>query len=178
MPKQPPQTGWEKQAKVALRDGDALTALRTLEGASLHAKLQPRFPYFYAQPGGSGACEVLSNVSHREINFERLTCCQFAQILTQMRQLVGVIFSYAGSVLKAIAVRLHALGIKIVPEFAYRMPDLIANSFGNTQLCIEAIASSLPQLKWLLLVFLRLNTHVESNVCLSFLGTDWAQALE
>jgi hypothetical protein len=35
------------------------------------------------------------------------------------------------------------------------MPDLIANSFGNTQLCIEAIASSLPQLKWLLLVFLR-----------------------
>jgi lysophospholipase L1-like esterase len=72
---------------------------------------------------GSGACEVLFNVSHREINFERLTCCQFAQLLTQMRQLVGVIFSYAGSVLKAIAARLHARGIKIVPEFAYRMPD-------------------------------------------------------
>jgi hypothetical protein len=51
MPKQPPQTGWEKQAKVALRDGDALTALRTLEGASLHAKLRPGFPYLYAQPG-------------------------------------------------------------------------------------------------------------------------------
>jgi len=66
---------------------------------------------------------VRFNVSHREINFAHLTCCQFAQLLTQMRQLVGVIFSYAGSVLKAIAARLHARGIKIVPEFAYRMPD-------------------------------------------------------
>jgi lysophospholipase L1-like esterase len=34
-----------------------------------------------------------------------------------------VIFSYAGSGLKAIAVRLRAPGIKVVPEFAYRMPD-------------------------------------------------------
>jgi class 3 adenylate cyclase/tetratricopeptide (TPR) repeat protein len=49
MAKPPPETEWEKQAKVALRDGDALTALRTLEGASLHAKLQPGFPYLYAQ---------------------------------------------------------------------------------------------------------------------------------
>jgi hypothetical protein len=64
-----------------------------------------------------------SMLSHREINFERLTCCQFAQLLTQMRQLVGVIFSYAGSGLKAIAVRLHIRGIKVLPEFAYRMPD-------------------------------------------------------
>jgi hypothetical protein len=51
MAKPPPETEWEKQAKVALRDGDALTALRTLEGAWLHAKLQPGFPYLYAQPG-------------------------------------------------------------------------------------------------------------------------------
>jgi hypothetical protein len=51
MAKPPPETEWEKQAKVALRDGDALTALRTLKGASSHAKLQAGFPYLYAQPG-------------------------------------------------------------------------------------------------------------------------------
>jgi hypothetical protein len=49
MPKQPPQTGWEKRARVALSEGDALTALRTLEAAPLHATLQPGFPYLYAQ---------------------------------------------------------------------------------------------------------------------------------
>jgi len=49
MAKPPPETAWEKQARVALREGDALTALRTLERASLHAKLQPGFPYLYAQ---------------------------------------------------------------------------------------------------------------------------------
>jgi hypothetical protein len=38
---------------------------------------------------GSGACELRFNVSHREINFAHLTCCQFAQLLTQMRQLMA-----------------------------------------------------------------------------------------
>jgi class 3 adenylate cyclase/tetratricopeptide (TPR) repeat protein len=49
MAKAPPETEWERQARVALREGDALTAVRILEGASLHAKLQPGFPYLYAQ---------------------------------------------------------------------------------------------------------------------------------
>lgn len=37
------------QAKSALKEGDAFTALRVLESASLHAKLQPGYPYLYAQ---------------------------------------------------------------------------------------------------------------------------------
>jgi class 3 adenylate cyclase len=49
MAKAPPETEWERQAKAALREGDALGAVRILEGASLHAKLQPGFPYLYAQ---------------------------------------------------------------------------------------------------------------------------------
>jgi hypothetical protein len=49
MPKQPPQTEWEKRARVALSEGDALTTLRILEAAPLHATLQPGFPYLYAQ---------------------------------------------------------------------------------------------------------------------------------
>jgi hypothetical protein len=49
MPKQPPQTEWEKRARVALSEGDALTTLRILEAAPPHATLQPGFPYLYAQ---------------------------------------------------------------------------------------------------------------------------------
>ena len=49
MAKSPPETESERQARVALKEGDAFTALRILEGASLHAKLQPGFPYVYAQ---------------------------------------------------------------------------------------------------------------------------------
>jgi class 3 adenylate cyclase/tetratricopeptide (TPR) repeat protein len=49
MAKSPPETEWERQARVALKEGDAFAALRILEGASLHAKLQPGFPYLYAQ---------------------------------------------------------------------------------------------------------------------------------
>ena len=49
MAKSPPETEWERQARAALKEGDASTALRILEGASLHAKLQPGFPYLYAQ---------------------------------------------------------------------------------------------------------------------------------
>jgi class 3 adenylate cyclase len=49
MAKPPPETEWERQARVALKEGDAFTAVRILEGASLHAKLQPGFPYLYAQ---------------------------------------------------------------------------------------------------------------------------------
>jgi class 3 adenylate cyclase/tetratricopeptide (TPR) repeat protein len=49
MTKPPPETEWEKQARIALKEGDAFTALRILEGSSLHARLQPGFPYLYAQ---------------------------------------------------------------------------------------------------------------------------------
>ena len=49
MAKSPPETEWERQARAALKEGDASTALRILEAASLHAKLQPGFPYLYAQ---------------------------------------------------------------------------------------------------------------------------------
>jgi class 3 adenylate cyclase/tetratricopeptide (TPR) repeat protein len=49
MAKSPPETEWERQARIALKEGDAFTALRILEVASLHAKLQPEFPYLYAQ---------------------------------------------------------------------------------------------------------------------------------
>jgi hypothetical protein len=74
--------------------GDALTALRTLEEPRCTPSCSLDFRIFMPNPG-SGACEVLFNISHREINFERLTCRRFAQLLTQMRQLVGVIFRYA-----------------------------------------------------------------------------------
>ncbi len=49
MARSPLETESERQARVALKEGDAFTALRILEGASLHAKLQPGFPYLYAQ---------------------------------------------------------------------------------------------------------------------------------
>jgi class 3 adenylate cyclase/tetratricopeptide (TPR) repeat protein len=49
MAKAPPETEWERRARVALKGGDAVTAVRILEGASLHAKLQPGFAYLYAQ---------------------------------------------------------------------------------------------------------------------------------
>src|SRR5438132_13257188 len=49
MAKPPPETEWERQARIALKEGDAVAALRILEAASLHAKLQPGFPYLYAQ---------------------------------------------------------------------------------------------------------------------------------
>ena len=49
MAKPPPETEWERQARIALKEGDAFAALRILEAASLHAKLQPGFPYLYAQ---------------------------------------------------------------------------------------------------------------------------------
>jgi hypothetical protein len=45
MAKLPPETEWERQARAALKEGDAFTALRVLEGASL----QPGFPYLFAQ---------------------------------------------------------------------------------------------------------------------------------
>jgi tetratricopeptide repeat protein len=47
--KPPPETESEKQARVALSEGDALTALQILEAAPLHTTLQPGFPYLYAQ---------------------------------------------------------------------------------------------------------------------------------
>ena len=49
MAKSPPETESERQARIALKEGDAFTASRILEGASLHEKLQPGFPYLYAQ---------------------------------------------------------------------------------------------------------------------------------
>jgi class 3 adenylate cyclase/tetratricopeptide (TPR) repeat protein len=50
MPKRPPETEWEKRAKLALSEGDGLTALRILEAVPLHATAaQPGFPYLYAQ---------------------------------------------------------------------------------------------------------------------------------
>ena len=49
MAKAPPETECEKQARFALKEGDAFGALRILESASLHAKLQPGYPYLYAQ---------------------------------------------------------------------------------------------------------------------------------
>jgi class 3 adenylate cyclase/tetratricopeptide (TPR) repeat protein len=49
MAKVPPETEWARQAKSALKEGDAFSALRFLESASLHAKLQPGYPYLYAQ---------------------------------------------------------------------------------------------------------------------------------
>lgn len=49
MAKASPETECEKQARFALKEGDAFGALRILESASLHAKLQPGYPYLYAQ---------------------------------------------------------------------------------------------------------------------------------
>jgi class 3 adenylate cyclase len=49
MLKPPPETEWEKRARTALSEGDALTALRILELAPLHAAVQPGFPYLCAQ---------------------------------------------------------------------------------------------------------------------------------
>ncbi len=70
MPKPPPETEWEKRARVALSEGDALTALRILESAPLHARLQPGFPYLHAQAlaqmGQSRmARDVLMDLLHR-----------------------------------------------------------------------------------------------------------------
>lgn len=48
MAKVPPETESAGQARAALKEGDAFTALRILEAASLHAKLQPGYPYLYA----------------------------------------------------------------------------------------------------------------------------------
>jgi tetratricopeptide (TPR) repeat protein len=49
MPKRPPEAEWEKRAKVALSEGDGLTALRILETVPFHAAAQPGFPYLYAR---------------------------------------------------------------------------------------------------------------------------------
>jgi tetratricopeptide (TPR) repeat protein len=49
MPKRPPEAEWEKRAKVALSEGDGLTALRILEAIPFHAAAQPGFPYLYAR---------------------------------------------------------------------------------------------------------------------------------
>jgi len=49
MPKRPPEAEWERRAKVALSEGDGLTALRILETVPFHAAAQPGFPYLYAR---------------------------------------------------------------------------------------------------------------------------------
>lgn len=50
MPRVGPDADWEKRAKVALSEGDGLTALRILEEAPLFATAaQPGFSYLYAQ---------------------------------------------------------------------------------------------------------------------------------
>lgn len=49
MAKVPPETEWEKQARFALKEGDAFGALRILDSASFHAKLRPGYSYLYAQ---------------------------------------------------------------------------------------------------------------------------------
>jgi class 3 adenylate cyclase len=75
MAKSLPESEWERQARAALKEGDASTALRILEAASLHAKLQPGFPYLYAQAlaqtGQSGRARlVLMDL----LNRGNLTC--------------------------------------------------------------------------------------------------------
>jgi len=45
MPKRPPEAEWERRAKVALSEGDGLSALRILETVPFHAAAQPGFPY-------------------------------------------------------------------------------------------------------------------------------------
>jgi tetratricopeptide (TPR) repeat protein/class 3 adenylate cyclase len=50
MPKGGPEAEWEKRARVALSEGDGLTALRILEEAPLFATAErPGFSYLYAQ---------------------------------------------------------------------------------------------------------------------------------
>ncbi len=49
MPKRPPEAEWEKRARIALSEGDALTALRILEALPLYTAAQPGFPHLYAR---------------------------------------------------------------------------------------------------------------------------------
>src|SRR5260370_37199337 len=75
MPKRAPEAEWEKRAKVALSEGDGLTALRILETVPFHAAAQPGFPYLYARalPQMRHSSRARAALTHL-LNRGRVTC--------------------------------------------------------------------------------------------------------
>jgi hypothetical protein len=89
MAKLPPETEWEKQRQSCFKRWRRADCVANSGGSLVARQAAAWISVSLCPTRAQEPVKCSSMLSHREINFERLTCCQFAQLLTQMRQLVG-----------------------------------------------------------------------------------------